>query len=253
MNLGIDGKVALVTGAARDVGREIALALAADGASVAVNYNSSADQANAVVAEIEAAGSTAKAYKCDVADADAVQAMAAEIEADLGPIQILVNNAGLVEPRPFVETGPEEWQRQIDVGLYGVIHCCHAVGQRMIANGNGGRIVNIAGDSARVGEKRLAVTAASRGGVLALSKSLAKEFGAAGITVNAVAFGLIETSHSNKDWLDQHRDRIVRNYPLGRIGVPEDVSPMVAFLCSAGASWITGQTISVSGGYSMVG
>ncbi len=253
MNLGIDGKVALVTGAARDVGREIALALAADGAHVAVNYNSSAGPAEAVVAEIAAAGGTAKAYECDVADADAVRAMTARVEAGLGPIHILINNAGLVEPRPFVETGPEEWQRQIDVGLYGVIHCCHAVGRRMIANGNGGRIVNIVGDSARVGEKRLAVTAASRGGVLALSKSLAKEFGAASITVNAVAFGLIETSHSNKDWLDQHRDRIVRNYPLGRIGVPEDVSPMVAFLCSAGASWITGQTISISGGYSMVG
>ena len=252
MNLGIEGKVALVTGAARDIGREITRALAAEGAKLAINYNSSGAAAAELVEEITSQGGTARAYRCDVGDYRAVEAMAGEIETELGAIHILVNNAGWVEPKTFLDSTPEEWKRQIDVGLYGVIHCCHAVGRRMIAN-EGGRIINIAGDSARVGERRLAVTASSRGGVLSLTKSLAREFGAAAITVNAIAFGLIETSHSDKVWLDEHRERIVRHYPLGRIGTPEDVAPMVAFMASAGAGWITGQVMSINGGYSMVG
>lgn len=252
MNLGIEGKVALVTGAARDVGREIALALAAEGATVAVNYNRSADEAAAVVAEIEKAGGTARAYQADVADYASVKAMVDGIVADFGGVDILVNNAGLVMPRPFLETTPEEWKAQIDVGLYGVIHCCHAAGPSMVARG-GGRIVNVTGDSARVGERRLSITAASRGGVLALTKSLARELGRDGITVNVFALGLIETAHSDKAWLDKNREKIVRQYPLGRIGLPGDIAPMIAFIASEGAGWITGQVVSINGGYSMVG
>jgi NAD(P)-dependent dehydrogenase (short-subunit alcohol dehydrogenase family) len=252
MDLGLKGKVALVTGAARDVGREIALALAAEGASVAVNYNTSADAAASVVEEIGARGGQARAYQADVGDYGSVTAMVGKVAADFGGIDILVNNAGLVLPKPFLETTPDEWKRQIDVGLYGVIHCCHAVGPIMVARG-GGRIVNLTGDSARVGEKRLAITAASRGGVLALTKSLARELGRDGITVNAFALGLIETAHSDKAWLDRNRDRIVRQYPLGRIGTAEDVAPMIAFIASEGAGWITGQVVSINGGYSMVG
>ena len=252
MDLGLSGKVALVTGGARDVGREIVLALANEGAAVAINYRGSEDAANTLVAEINVAGGTARAYGADVTDYHATKAMVGQVVADLGRLDVLVNNAGYVTPQKFIETTPADWHIQIDVGLYGVIHCCHAAAPHLAASGDG-RIISLAGDSARVGEKNLAITAASRGGVLSLTKSLAKELGRDGITVNAVALGLVETSHSNKEWLDANMSKIVRNYPTGRIGQVGDVAPTIAFLASGGASWITGQIVSVSGGYSTVG
>ncbi len=250
MNYGMDDKVALVTGGARDVGREISLALAGEGASIAINYLGSKAEAEAVAAEIGASGGKANAYQCDVTDYRAVCRMVSQVEEDFGGIDILVNNAGYVTPQAFTSSRPEDWKKQIDVGLYGVIHCCHAVVPQMTARG-GGRIVSLAGDSARVGEKNLAITAASRGGVISLTKSLAKELGRDNICLNVVALGLVETSHSDKAWLDQHMDKIVRNYPLGRIGQVGDIAPTIAFLVSEGAAWITGQVFSVSGGYSM--
>jgi NAD(P)-dependent dehydrogenase (short-subunit alcohol dehydrogenase family) len=251
MDYKLNGKVALVTGAARDVGREIALALAAEGATIAVNYNSSPKEAEAVVAEIKAAGGNARAYQSNVADYEAVTSMVASIVKDFNSIDILVNNAGLVLKDRFVDSTPEQWERQIGVGLYGVIHTCHAVAPYMIKQ-NGGRIISLAGDSARVGENGLAVTAAARGGAIALTKSLAKELGRANITVNAVALGLIETAHSDPEWLAANRDKIVRMYPLRRIGKPDDIAPTIAFLASDGGKWITGQVLSVNGGFSMV-
>ena len=252
MKLDLEGKVALVTGGARDVGREIALGFAAEGATVAVNYNRSANAAGSVVGEIVESGGTAKAYQADIADLEAVRAMTDAIVGDFGRIDVLVNNAGFVEPRRFLETGPEEWKRQIDVGLYGVIHCCSAVGAHMVERG-GGRIVNLAGDSARIGERFLSVTTSARGGVLSLTKSLAKEFGPSGVTVNAVTLGYVETAHTDREWLEKNREKIVRQYPMRRIGKPEDVAPAIVFLGSGGAGWITGQVLSISGGYSMVG
>ncbi len=252
MDLDLAGKVALVTGSGRDVGREIALAFAAEGAAVAVNYSRSADAAAAVVEEIVRGGGTAKAYRADIADLEAVRAMTESVIADFGRIDVLVNNAGFVVPQRFLDTGPEDWKRQIDVGLYGVIHCCSTVGAHMVERG-GGRIVNLAGDSARVGEKFLSVTTSARGGVLSLTKSLAREFGPSGVTVNAVALGYVETAHTDRDWLEKNREKIVRQYPMRRIGKPEDVAPAIVFLASGGAGWITGQVLSISGGYSMVG
>jgi NAD(P)-dependent dehydrogenase (short-subunit alcohol dehydrogenase family) len=252
MNLGLEGKVALVTGSARDIGREIALALAAEGATVAVNHRDSEAEAREVAEQITAEGGRARVYQADVADYPAVCAMVDGILSDFGRLDVLVNNAGFVVPKRFVDTTPEDWQRQIGVGLYGVIHSCHAAAPHMIEQ-KSGRIINMAGDSARVGESRLSVTGASRGGALSLTKSLAKELGPSGITVNAVALGLVETAHSDKGWLDAHMERIVAKYPLGRIGQPSDVAPTIAFLASEGAGWVTGQVISISGGYAMVG
>ena len=252
MDMGLAGKVALVTGGARDVGREIGLALASEGATIAINYRNSKEEANRLVEEIKSTGAASAAFEADVSDYEAVCTMTDQIVNDFGQLDILVNNAGYVKPNRFVNTAPEEWRTQIDVGLYGVIHCCHATASLLAASGQG-RIISLAGDSARVGEKGLSITAASRGGVLSLTKSLAKELGRDGITVNAVALGLVETGHSDKEWLEKNMAKIVRNYPSGRIGQPEDVAPTVAFLASAGAAWVTGQIISISGGYSMVG
>lgn len=250
MDFGLRGKVALVTGAARGVGREIALSLAAEGANVAVNYRNSGKEADALVAEIATKGVKAKAYKADVADLVAVKTMIDAIAKDFGGLNILVNNAGLALRQRFMETKPEDWHRQIDACLYGAIHCCHAAAPHLDAAKNG-RIVSVIGDSSRVGESGLAIVAAARAGVVALMKSLAREFGRSGTTANTVSLGLVETAH-DKDWVEINREKLVKLYPVRRLGQPGDVAPMVALLASPHSGWITGQVISISGGFSMV-
>jgi 3-oxoacyl-[acyl-carrier protein] reductase len=250
MDLGLKGKVALVTGAASGVGREIAASLAAEGASVAVNYRSSERDAADLVAEITAKGGSAKAYQADVSDFAAVTAMVEAVVKDFGGVNILINNAGVAKRQRFVETTPEDWRRQIDACLYGVIHCCHAVAPHLEA-GKNGRIVSVIGDSSRVGESGLAIVAAARAGVAALMKSLAREFGRSGTTANTVSLGLVETAH-DKDWVDANREKLIRLYPVRRLGMPDDVAPMVALLASPHSGWITGQVLSISGGFSMV-
>jgi NAD(P)-dependent dehydrogenase (short-subunit alcohol dehydrogenase family) len=250
MDLGLKGRVALVTGAARDVGREIAMTLAAEGTIVAVNYRSSGKEAEALVAEIAAKGGKAKAYQADVADFAAVKTMIDAIVKDFGGLNILINNAGLALRQRFVDTKPDDWHRQIDTCLYGAIHCCHAAAAHL-EGGKNGRIVSLLGDSSRVGESGLAIVAAARAGVVALMKSLAREFGRSGTTANAVSLGLVETAH-DKDWVEANREKLVKLYPVRRLGMPNDIAPMVALLASPRSGWITGQVISVSGGFSMV-
>jgi 3-oxoacyl-[acyl-carrier protein] reductase len=250
MDLGLKGKVALVTGAGRGVGREIAFSLAAEGAAVAVNYRSSAKDAETLVAEITGKGGKARAYAADVADFAAVKAMVEAVVKDFGGLDILVNNAGLALRKRFVETTPEDWKRQIDACLYGAIHCCYAVAPHFEKAGNG-RIVSVIGDSSRVGESGLAIVAAARAGVVALMKSLAREFGRNGTTANTVSLGLVETDH-DKEWVETNREKLVKLYPVRRLGQAGDVAPMVALLVSPNSGWITGQTLSISGGFSMV-
>jgi len=250
MELGLKGKIALVTGAARGVGREIALGLAAEGANVAINYRNSGKDADTLVSEIATKGVKAKAYEADVADFTAVKAMVNEIVKDFGGLNILINNAGLALRQRFVETTPEDWHRQIDACLYGAIHCCYAGAPHLDAAKNG-RIVSIIGDSSRVGESGLAIVAAARAGVTALMKSLAREFGRSGTTANTVSLGLVETAH-DKDWVEANREKLVKLYPVRRLGQPGDVAPLVTLLASPHSGWITGQVISVSGGFSMV-
>jgi NAD(P)-dependent dehydrogenase (short-subunit alcohol dehydrogenase family) len=246
----LQGRVALVTGGGRDVGAAISTTLAAAGASVAVNYHGSKDEAAAVVDGILKSGRKAKAYQADVADAGAVGQLVADVKGDFGGLDILVNNAGLVFRKRFSETTPEDWRKQIDTCLYGALNCCHSAGPLLEASGRG-RIISIMGDSSRVGESGLALAAASRAGTIALMKSLAREWGRSGVTANSIALGLIETAH-DKAWVDANREKLVKAYPAGRLGLPSDVAPLVALLASDAGGWITGQVISVNGGYSMV-
>lgn len=250
MDLGLKGKVALVTGAARDVGGEIARTLAVEGATVAVNYMSSADEAQDVVKDIASRGGKAKAYKADVSDFIAVKSMVDAIAKDFGSLNILVNNAGLAKRQRFVETMPDDWKKQIDICLYGAIHCCHAAAPHLEAAKNG-RIISVIGDSSRVGESGLSIVAAARAGVVALMKSLAREFGRSGTTANTLSLGMVETPH-DRAFLEENREKLTRLYPVRRLGLPDDIAPMVALLASPRSGWITGQTISISGGYSMV-
>jgi len=246
----LKGRVALVTGGGRDVGAGISKTLAAAGATVAVNYQGSKADAEAVVAEIEQAGGRARAYQADVSDAAAVNQLVANIRDDFGGLDILVNNAGLVFRKRFSDSTPEDWRKQIDTCLYGALNCCHAAGPLLEASGRG-RIVSITGDSSRVGESGLALAAAARAGTIALMKSLAREWGRSGVTANSIALGLIESAH-DKTWVDANRDKLVKAYAIRRLGLPSDVAPMVALLASDAGAWITGQTISINGGYSMV-
>ncbi len=250
MDMQLKDRVALVTGGARDVGREIALGLAAEGATVALNYRGSAEEAEGVVAEIKADGGKAQAYQADVSDFAAVRGMIASIVADFGGLNILVNNAGLAIRNRFVDTTPEEWRGQIDANLYGAIHLCHEAAAHLEKGGDG-RIIAVVGDSSRVGEAGLSLVGASRAGVIALMKSIAREMGRNGVTANTVSLGMVETAH-DPEWLAANREKLIKFYPTRRLGQPEDIAPMITLLASPLSGWITGQVISVSGGYCMV-
>lgn len=204
MKTDLTGRVALVTGGARDVGREISIALAADGAAVVVNYHGSKERAEAVVKEIKDLGGKAKAIGCDISDMDAVKALVAKTVEEFGGLNILVNNAGLVFRKRFIDSTPEEWRQQTDVCFYGTLNCCHAALPHL-EKGNG-RIISIVGDSSRVGESGLALAAATRAGNVALMKSLARET-RSGMTANAIALGLIETAH-DPAFIEANREKI---------------------------------------------
>lgn len=250
MQFELEGKVALVTGGARDVGREIALGLAKEGASVVVNYHGSKDAAESVVKEIEGIGGHALAIGCDIADRKQVDAMVSQTVDTFGGLNILVNNAGLVIRKRFVDTHPDEWHRQIDVCLYGTLNCTQAALPHLEEQKGTGRIISIMGDSSRVGESGLAIGAAARAANIALMKSIARET-RGGTTANSVALGLIETAH-DPEFMETNREKLTKLYPLRRLGQPADVAPLVVLLASSRGSWITGQVISVSGGFSMV-
>ena len=186
----------------------------------------------------------------DLTAADAADGVRDAALKAFGRIDILINNAGVAIRKRFAETTPDDWHRQIDACLYGAIHCCHAVAPHLDRVGNG-RIVSLIGDSSRVGESGLAIVAAARAGVVALMKSLARELGRSGTTANAVSLGLVETDH-DKAWVEANRDKLVKLYPVRRLGLADDVAPMVTMLASPKSGWITGQVLSISGGYSMV-
>lgn len=247
-----ESKVAVVTGAARGIGAAIADALAADGWSVAI---CDLDEAAATVTAAGIAahrGVRTTGVATNIADGASVRAAFARVESELGPITGLVNNAGIDIIKPFVESTEDEWDDIISVNLKGTLLCCRAVLDGMIDR-KLGRIVSIASDAGRVGSSGEAVYSATKGGVVAFSKTLAREVARHGITVNCVSPGPTETALLAQvaEYSEKLYAGLARAIPLGRTAQPTDIAPAVAFLLSDGAGYITGQTLSVSGGLTM--
>ncbi|MDR7495001.1 MAG: glucose 1-dehydrogenase [Armatimonadota bacterium] len=246
------GRVALVTGGSRGIGRAIAEALARHGAAVVVNFCSSQSEAKEVVAEITTAGGRALAVQADVAETPQIEAMFRHVLETFSRVDILVNNAGFEERRMLVDLPRSDWQRILDVNLTGALICAQHAARAMIRQGTGGRIINITSihqNSPRLGFGHYAVTKA---GLWMLTKALAQELAAYGITVNAVAPGAIETDMNRATLaIPARREAILDRIPQRRIGTTNDVTGAVLFLVSEASAYVTGSTICVDGGLSI--
>ena len=242
-------RVALVTGASRGIGRAIAIALAAEGHKVAVNYAARADAADAVVAAIIDAGGEAMAVRADVSDTEAVAAMFEAVTEAFGRVTVLVNNAGITKDNLMLRMTEEEFDRVIAVNLKSTFLCTKAALRGMLRE-KWGRIVSVASVAGVSGNPGQANYAASKAGVIAMAKSIAKEVGSRGITVNAVAPGFIATDMTAALG-DEVNEAAAGNIAVGRLGTPEEIASTVAFLTSDAASYITGQTIIVDGGLAL--
>ncbi|MBO0351496.1 3-oxoacyl-[acyl-carrier-protein] reductase [Phormidium pseudopriestleyi FRX01] len=241
-------RVAVVTGASRGIGRAIALALAAEGAKIAVNYASNSTAADQLVEEIIAAGGQATALQADISKADSVDALIKAVTDQWGRIDILVNNAGITRDTLLLRMKPEDWQAVIDTNLTGVFLCTRAVSKLMLKQ-KSGRIINIASVAGQMGNPGQANYSAAKAGVIGFTKTVAKELASRGITVNAVAPGFIATDMT-KDL--KGGEEILKFIPLGRYGKPEEVAGLVRFLAAdPAAAYITGQTMNVDGGMVM--
>lgn len=251
-----DGQAVIVTGGGGGIGAALCRRFAAEGAAVAV-ADRAADAAATVVADIEATGGRAIAVECDITERDSVDAGVARVADELGTIDVLVNNAGWDLFVPFVDTSPDDWSKLIDINLVGALHMHHAVLPSMVERG-AGRVVNIASDAARVGSSGEAVYAACKAGLIALSKTLAREHARHGITFNVVCPGptdtaLLATVTETAANPEKLRDAFRRAIPMGRLGEPDDLVPAVLFFADPESSFVTGQVISVSGGLTMAG
>ena len=253
---GLKGKTIIVTGGGGGIGGATCKRLAQEGAKLAV-LDRDLGAAQKTAAQITEAGGTALALACDITQRSEIDAALAQIEAQLGPVDVLVNNAGWDVFKPFTQTNEQEWERLIAINLTGALHMHHAVLPRMVER-RAGRIVNIASDAARVGSSGEAVYAACKGGLVSFSKTIAREHARHGISVNVVCPGPTETAlfagfadaAPNPEKL---REAFVRAIPLGRMGQPQDLAGAIAFFASDDAGFITGQVLSVSGGLTMHG
>ena len=265
MNLDLEGKSVIVTGGGSNIGRAISLAFAKEGVHLTV-AEIDEGQGQKVVAEAQGLGAaSATLVPTDVTRWESVQAMVREVEGRAGRVDVLVNNVGWTYDRLFVEKERTEWEREIQLNLWGMINCTRAVLDGMIAR-KAGAIVSMGSDAGRMGEFREGVYGACKAGVIALSKSLAREVGRHGIRLNVVCPGMtipdseedfgglsMWAAEANRAWsAPDMQARIAKAYPLRRIGKPEDVAPAVLFLASDAAAFVTGQTLSVSGGYTMM-
>ena len=253
---GLRDQVIIVTGGAGGIGSATCTRLVQEGAKVAI-FDMNLAAAQQLEQQLKAQGGQALALQCDITQAEVVTQAVDQVEQQLGPITGLVNNAGWDIFKPFVKSEPNEWQKLIQINLVGMLNMHYAVLPRMVAL-QGGRIVNIASDAARVGSSGEAVYAACKGGLLSFSKTLAREHSRDQITINVICPGPTDTAllagvtegASNPEKL---RDAFVRAIPLGRLGQPQDLASAIAFFLSDDASFITGQVLSVSGGLTMSG
>jgi NAD(P)-dependent dehydrogenase (short-subunit alcohol dehydrogenase family) len=262
MDLGLTGRVAVVSGGASNIGRAIVLALAREGAHVAV-LDLDLEQAQRVAKTARGSG-TVVPVRADITDPGTLEAIA-EATAPLGPVDVLVNNAGWARRTRFLDQDPAEARKLIEVNLIGTMNLTRAVLPGMVARGHGS-VISIGSDAGRIGEKQEAAYGAAKAGVISLTKTLAREYGRDGVRFNVVCPGATvpegpeaigEHSLWNQEEYAVYRDpgtqgAIARHYPLGRLGQPGDVAGAVVFLASEQASFITGQTLSVSGGYTMI-
>jgi 2-hydroxycyclohexanecarboxyl-CoA dehydrogenase len=264
MNLNIAGKTVVITGGGSNIGRSISLAFAAEGAKIVI-ADIDQSQGEKVAKEALAAGAQgAIAHQTDITSITSVTDMVARAKEEFGPVDILVNNVGWTIEGLFIEQNRSQWEKEIQINLWGMINCTRSVLDDMIAR-KSGVIVSMGSDAARMGEFREGVYAACKAGVVALTKTLAREYGKHGIRLNVVCPGttmpdsdeeisdLSMWAQGQKRWnTPEMRERIAKIYPLRRIARPGEVAPVVVFLASDGASFITGQTISASGGYTMM-
>jgi 2-hydroxycyclohexanecarboxyl-CoA dehydrogenase len=249
--LDLGGRTAFVTGAGQGVGRAVALQLARHNAERVIVNDYFAERAEAVADEVSALGSEGLAAPCDVSDNAALR----DSVSGFGAIDILVNNAGnagavgdLSDP-PFWEGDPADWDRWLATNLFGVLNACHAVSGRMVERGYG-RIVTVISDAGRVGEPHLVLYSAAKAGAAGFMRALAKSIGRYGVTANCVALSSIRTPTIEPLLTEEAVKKMLRHYQIKRVGEPDDAAAMVLFLASDAASWITGQTYPVNGGYS---
>lgn len=251
-----EGKTVIVTGGGGGIGGASCRRFARDGAKVAV-LDLNPEAAEQVAAQIRADGGQATAFRCDITDRASVDAAVQAVQAQLGPIDVLVNNAGWDVFKPFTKTEPAQWDKLIAINLTGALHMHHAVLPGMAAR-KAGRIVNIASDAARVGSSGEAVYAACKGGLVAFSKTIAREHARHGITVNVVCPGPTDTAlfadyKEGAGNPEKLMEAFTRSIPLGRIGQPDDLPGAILFFASDDAAFVTGQVLSVSGGLTMNG
>ena len=244
----LSGKVVLVTGAQQGIGRAIALRCAAAGADVAVNWLDDEGAAQALAGEIRAIERRAMTVKADVAQFAEVEAMVAAVERELGPIDVLVNNAGVFPRMPFLELRESDWDFVLGVNLKGTCFCAQAVAKRMVAAGRSGAIINLTSGAAYRGSPRGAHYCASKGGVVSLTRQMAIELAPYRIRVNAIAPGLTDTAQPRYGSSEEEISAAAQTIPLGRIAQPDDIARTAVFLASDEAGFVTGQIHHVNGG-----
>ncbi len=242
----LDGKTAIVTGGSRGIGFAIAEALAADGAGVALTAR---DEGRAAEAAEALGGAGGRGYGCDVRDADACAELVDRVEEDLGPVEILVNNAGITRDNVLVRLKDEDWEQVLETNLRGSFYMIRAVARGMMKR-RSGRIISISSVVGLTGNRGQANYAASKAGLVGLTKSVAQELASRNVLANVVAPGFVETDMTS-DLGEEARETLSERIPLGRIGQPDDVASVVRFLAGPGADYITGQVLVVDGGMTM--